>query len=181
MAADLVPIQTATTETKNKVNVAARYVGSNALGALTLAAALAGMPTEQAHQIVDGLQKMYEATQDFVGAFAGVWFIIFPIIASLLAKLGIDASGFGAMVGKVLAAAKAGDANAQAQVVQATGTLLANPQTLAVQRTDPNQVLQVKTALLDATAALPEVVGSINVTDAKLEAGTSSPQVVKAN
>lgn len=175
----LVPAQTATTETKNKVNVAVRYASSNALGALTFAAVLAGMPAEQAQDVLTGLQKMYSATQDFVGAFAGVWFIVFPLAASLLAKVGVDASGFGAMVGKVLAAAKAGDAGAQAQVVQSAGNLLASPASLAVENTDPKKVLEVKTALLDATASLPEVVGRINVTDPELEANTASPQVVK--
>lgn len=37
-----------------------------------------------------------------------------------------------------------------------------------------------KVALLDATAALPEVVGDINVTDKSLELATSSPQVKAA-
>lgn len=40
--------------------------------------------------------------------------------------------------------------------------------------------LEVKATILDATAALPEVVGDIKVTDKALEHATASPQVVKA-
>lgn len=169
------PLPAPTTETGNKVKAASRYVASNAMGAAAILMVLAGLPKDQAASLLASLNDMYTAVQDFIGAFGKVWFLIFPAFSVWLAKMGVDASGFGVMIGKVLAAAKSGNTSAQAQVIHATGSLLSEPK--AVPSTAA--VTEVKAALIDATAALPEVVGKINVTDDKLADATFSNQVVK--
>jgi hypothetical protein len=86
---------------------------------------------------------MYQATHDFIGAFANVWYIVFPIVAIYLGKMGVNSSGFGVMMDKVLSAAKAGDIQAKVAIVNAAASpeigsqgvvnasLAANPATAA--------------------------------------------------
>ncbi len=62
---------------------------------------------------------------------------------------------------------------AKVALLQATTTVLNNPQTAPTGA----EAHDVKTALLDATAAIPEVVGKIAVTDPLLAIGTVSNQV----
>lgn len=163
----------AQSEVRNKTNVATRYVASNAAGAMGLLMILAGMPQDQAATLLSSLNSMNAALYDFIGAFSSAWYIAFPVVSVWLGKMGVDASGFGAMINKVLAAAKAGNVAAQVQVVQSAGALLASHATPAAASHE------VKAALIDATAALPEVVGKITVTDDKLAEDTVSTQVVK--
>lgn len=167
------PATKPTTEGGNQTRVAARYLGSNALGALTLAAVLAGISPENAQLIIAKLHVMYQATQDFIGAFSQIWFIIFPVISGWLLKMGVNSASFGNMMARLLSAAKSGNVQAQALTINATGELLASP------ATTPLIAAPTKVALLDATASLPEVVGDIKVTDKTLADATVSPQVVK--
>jgi hypothetical protein len=68
------------------------------------------------------MHVMYQATQDFVGAFASIWYIVFPIISAYLLKMGVNSSGFGVMVDKILTAAKAGNKDAQVALVSAAAS-----------------------------------------------------------
>lgn len=67
--------------------------------------------------------------------------------------------------------------NAKVALLNATATIVANPAGATGAVIDVSQV--TKAALLDATAAIPEVVGTIEVTDPKLEQATTSTQVVQ--
>lgn len=106
-------------ETSNKTNVAARYAFSNLFGGATVLMVLAGLPPEKAQSVMTNLHVMYADTQGFIGAFANIWYVVFPIASVWLARIGINSSGFGAMVEKVLAAAKAGDLEAQKTIISA--------------------------------------------------------------
>jgi hypothetical protein len=110
------------TDTANKVNVALRYLGSNATGALTLAVALGSLSPDQSALIISKIHVMYQATQDFVGAFASIWYIVFPIIAAWLMKMGVNSSGFGNMMDRIFAAAKAGNVDAKVAIVNAAAS-----------------------------------------------------------
>lgn len=117
--ADPAPVSTDTT---NKVNTAARYVGSNLSGALMLMAVLAGLPSEKAQTVLVNLHAIYASLQDVVGAFSNIWYIVFPIVSGLLLKVGVNSSGFGVMMDKILTAAKAGNLDAQRSIVSAAAS-----------------------------------------------------------
>jgi hypothetical protein len=112
----------ADSQLSNKIVVASRYLGSNATGALTLAVVLGALSPEQQTQILSSVHVMYQATHDFVGAFANIWYIVFPVLAVYLTKLGINSSGIGTMMNKVFAAAKAGDVGAKVAIVNAAAS-----------------------------------------------------------
>lgn len=112
----------ASTDTANKVNVALRYVGSNATGALTLAVALGTLSPEQSATVIAQVHIMYQATHDFIGAFASIWYIVFPILAIWLGKMGVNSSGFSAMMDRIFAAAKAGNVDAKVAIVNAAAS-----------------------------------------------------------
>lgn len=182
------------TDTKAKVNVALRYIGSNATGALTLAVALGAISPDQSADVIKSLHVMYSSTQDFVGAFANVWYIVFPLIALWLGKLGINSAGFGAIVDRLLTAAKAGNTEAQIGIIKGTTALatgeaspaaveaqkaiIAATATIAQDASIPKST-EAKAALIDAVAAQQEVVGSIAVTDQAIVDATQSAQVRK--
>ena len=109
----------APTGTANKVNVALRYLGSNATGGLTVFVVLGLLTPEQQVDILKNAHAMYDATYAFIGAAANIWYIVFPIIAGLLLKMGVDSSGIGNMVDRVFALAKAGNKDAQIAIVKA--------------------------------------------------------------
>ncbi len=110
------------TDTSNKIAVGLRYLGSNATGALTLAVVMGSLSPDQSALILSKIHVMYQATQDFVGAFASIWYVVFPIAAAYLAKVGINSSGFGAMMDKIFAAAKAGNVDAKVAIVNAASS-----------------------------------------------------------
>lgn len=116
------PAPSAPTETKHKLNVALRYLGSNATGGLTVFVALGMLTPDQQVEILKSAHTMYESTYAFVGAAANIWYIVFPIIAFWLAKLGVNASGIGAMVDNVFALAKAGNVQAKVAIVNAAAS-----------------------------------------------------------
>jgi hypothetical protein len=74
---------------------------------------------EQQVDILKNAHAMYDATYAFIGAAANIWYIVFPIIAGLLLKMGVDSSGIGNMVDRVFALAKAGNKDAQIAIVKA--------------------------------------------------------------
>lgn len=110
------------TDTGNKVLVAFRYLGANATGALTLFVALGTLTPDQQVQILKSANTIYNSSKDIVGAAANIWYIVFPILALWLGKMGVNASGFGTMMDKVFAAAKAGNKDAQVAIVTAAAS-----------------------------------------------------------
>ncbi len=131
------------TDTSNKIAAGLRYLGSNATGALTLAVVMGSLSPEQSATILAQIHVMYQATHDFVGAFASIWYIVFPIAAGFLAKAGINSSGFGAMMDKMFAAAKAGNVAAKVMILNAAAskdigtTAVVNPEMAANPATAP--------------------------------------------
>jgi hypothetical protein len=109
-------------DTMNKIVVASRYLGSNATGGLAVFVALGTLSPEQQTQILSSAHTMYQATHDFVGAFANIWYIVFPIAAVYLGKMGVNSSGFGTMMDKIFAAAKAGNVDAKVAIVNAAAS-----------------------------------------------------------
>lgn len=112
----------APTETSNKIKVAMRYLGSNATGGLTVFVALGMLTPDQQAEILKSSSQMYEATYTFIGAAANLWFVVGPVLAVLLAKAGVNASGWVAMVNKVFAAAKSGNLDAKVALVNAASS-----------------------------------------------------------
>lgn len=110
------------TETTNKVNAALRYVASNVSGGLMIFVVLGAMTPEQSASVLANMHKMYSATQDFIGAFANIWYIVFPIASAWLLKMGVNSSGFGSMMDKIFAAAKAGDPDAKRTIINAAAS-----------------------------------------------------------
>lgn len=110
------------TDLGNKINAAARYLGSNVSGGLMIFVALGAMTPDQSAIVIAKMHVMYQATYDFVGAFASIWYIIFPIISAYLLKVGVNSSGFGSMMDKVFKAAQAGNKDAQRSIVSAAAS-----------------------------------------------------------
>lgn len=137
---------TAPTETKHKLNVALRYLGSNATGGLAVFVALGTLSPDQQVTILKSANQMYEASYAFVGAAANIWYIVFPIVGVWLAKLGWNASSVGTMMDNIFAMAKAGNIDAKVAIVKAAaspdiGTQgLVNP-TLAALPSTPGNVV----------------------------------------
>lgn len=134
------------TETTNKFNVALRYLGSNATGGLAVFVALGTLSPDQQLEILSSAKVMYESTYAFVGAFANIWYIVFPILALWLGKMGVDASGVGTMMAKVFAMAKAGNLDAKVAIVNAAASReigsqgVVNPELAALPSTAGNVV-----------------------------------------
>jgi hypothetical protein len=155
-----VPAVKPVSETTNKVNVALRYLGSNITGGMTVFVMLGVLTPEQQVDILKNAHAMYDATYAFVGAAANIWYIVFPIAAVYLGKLGIDASGFGAMIGRVFAAAKAGNQEAKVAIVNAAASpelgtkAIINPE-LAPSPATPGNVVVNATAAAQVAAQQP--------------------------
>ena len=113
---------TAPTETKHKLNVALRYLGSNATGGLAVFVALGTLSPDQQVTILKSANEMYQATYAFAGAAANIWYIVFPIVGVWLAKLGWNASSIGTMMDSVFAMAKAGNVDAKVAIVNAASS-----------------------------------------------------------
>jgi hypothetical protein len=108
-----------TTEVRNKVNAASRYAGTYASGALTIFVALGTFSPDQQQQILHSAHQMYVATQEFIGAAANIWYIVFPVIAIWLGKAGVDSSGFKNMMDKIFSAAQGGSRDAALTIIKA--------------------------------------------------------------
>ncbi len=140
------PAAAPTTDTGNKIKTGLRYVGANATGALTLFVALGTLSPDQQTQILSSAHTMYQSTHDFVGAAANIWYIVFPVLAIWLGKMGVNSSGFGSMMDKIFAAAKSGDENAKTVLLNAAAspeigtTAIINKEMAAVPATAGNVV-----------------------------------------
>jgi len=156
----ILPTPTPPTDTGNKIVVGLRYLGANATGALTLFVALGTLTPDQQVQILKSANTIYNSSKDIVGAAANIWYIVFPILAIWLGKLGINASGFGNMMDRVFAAAKAGNKEAQVAIVNAAASpdigtkAIINP-TLAAEPSTP------PTVAVSVSALPPDVQGAV--------------------
>ena len=112
----------APTETSNKTKVGFRYLGTFAAGSLTLFVALGTITPENQAEILKSARVVYDSTYNIIGAVANIWYLVFPAIAAMLGKFGVDASGWGTMIDKVFAAAKAGDKGAAVAIVNAAAS-----------------------------------------------------------
>lgn len=152
------PKPVAISENKNKVNVALRYLGSNATGGLAVFVALGTLSPDQQVTILKSANQMYEATYAFAGAAANIWYIVFPIIAIWLGKLGVSASGIGTMMDRVFALAKSGNLDAKVAIINAAASkeigtqAIVNPE-LAPLAATANNVVVTPAAV---PASLPE-------------------------
>lgn len=146
MTATDINAKSAPTDLPNKINTALRYAGSNVSGGLMIFVVLGAMTPEQSATVIAKMHVMYQATQDFVGAFASIWYIIFPVISAWLLKMGVNSSGFGVMMDKVFAAAKAGNKDAAVALVSAAAspaigtTSIVNPALAPEPKTPANVV-----------------------------------------
>ena len=145
------------TDTKNKANAAARYLGSNFSGGFMLLAVLAGLPPEKSQSVVVSLHAIYVSLQDVVGQFSNVWYVVFPVISGWLMKVGVNSSGFGVMMDKILTAAKSGNIEAAKTIVSAAaspeiGTKgIVNPVLAPAPDTPPTVVASASDLLLQKT------------------------------
>lgn len=109
-------------DSNNKLAVMTRYAGQYAAGGLTVFVALGTLTPDQQTQILSSTHTMYTATQAFVGAAANIWYIVFPILAIYLTKLGINSTDIGAMMDRIFKAAKAGNVDAKVAIVNAAAS-----------------------------------------------------------
>lgn len=158
------------TDTSNKVNAALRYLASNATGGLAVFVALGTLSPEQQVELLKSANTIYNSSHDIVGAFANIWYIVFPIAGAYLAKIGINSSGFGAMMDKIFAAAKAGNVDAKVAIVNAAASpaigtqAIVNPSLSPLAATAPNVVAAPELAPpppppVAPTAAAPAAAG----------------------
>lgn len=165
-----------TTESQNKLNAGLRYAGTSAATLFTIFGALQFVTPEQVAQLTAAVHEFNQSIVSAYGALTKMWVIIGPVALVWLGKVGFQSSSVKAMAAKLLTiAANNNDpkaTEAQTAIVEATRSIARDPQIQAS--------TEAKVALLDAVAAQPEVVGKINVTDAKLAEATESPQVQKA-
>jgi hypothetical protein len=110
------------TETNNKVQAATRYSGVYASGALTIFMTLGSFDPDQQQKILASIHTMYTSLHDFIGAASNLWYIIFPVIAIWLAKIGVSSSGFGSMMDRIFQAAQAGDRQARLTILNAAAS-----------------------------------------------------------
>jgi hypothetical protein len=109
-------------------------------------------------EILKSANTIYNSTRDIVGAAANVWYIVFPIVALYLGKLGVNASGIGTMMDKVFAMAKSGNLEAKVAIVNAAASpaigtqAIVNPE-LAPLAATANNVVVTPSAV---PAAIPQ-------------------------
>lgn len=148
----------APSDATNKAVVAFRYLASNATGGLAVFVALGTLSPEQQVEILKSANTIYNSSRDIVGAFANIWYIVFPIIAIYLGKLGVSASGIGTMMDKVFAMAKAGNLEAKVAIVNAASSpaigtqAIVNPELAPLPSTAGNVV----SSPAAVTAVLPQ-------------------------
>lgn len=107
------------TETRNKANVATRYAGTFGSGALMVLFALGGLDPDAQKKVLDSIHLIVADTKEIIGAAGNIWYIVWPVIGGLLARMGVNASGFKAMMDKIFAAAQAGNKDAAVTIIKA--------------------------------------------------------------
>ncbi len=159
-----------------RVNSALRLAGGYTISALTAIAVLGFIPQESATALIQAIRDFNDGIQQAVGALGKMWIIAGPLLLGILAKFGIQGNSLPAIIDKLLNVARQPAetpeaAQVQQAIIQATAAVATAPVPLAH---------NAKVVLLDAVAAQPEVVGTIKVTDPKLEADTTSQQIKAA-
>src|ERR1700757_2005492 len=81
------------TETVAKATVASRYLGTFGSGGLTILIAIAGLPEDQQQKVLQSIHQIQADTYDIIGAASSIWYIVFPVLAIWLGKMGVDSSG----------------------------------------------------------------------------------------
>jgi hypothetical protein len=112
----------APTDTTNKVKTGSRYATVFSMGGMAIFMFLGTFSPDQQASILESANLMYESLRTFIGAAADIWFIVFPVIAAVLTKWGIDAGGIGNAVNRVFALAKAGNLEAKVALVNAASS-----------------------------------------------------------
>ena len=136
----------APSDTKNSVKTASRYAGVVSLGSVGVFMFLGTFSPEQQTQILHSANIMYTSLQAFVGAAADIWFIVFPVIAIWLGKMGIDSGKIDNVVNRVFDLAKAGNLEAKVALVNAASSpaigtqALVNPELAPLPSTAGNVV-----------------------------------------
>lgn len=110
------------TDTTNKVKTGSRYATVFVMGNAAIFMFLGTLPPDQQAEVLKSANVMYESLQSFIGAAANIWFIVFPVIAGILTKWGIDAGAIGNAVNRVFALAKAGNLEAKVALVNAASS-----------------------------------------------------------
>lgn len=165
-----------TTESQNKLNAALRYAGTSAGTLFTVFGVLQFITPEQVAQLTQAVHDFNQSALSMYGALTKMWLILGPIAVIWLGKVGVQSSSIKGIMAKLFSiAANSADpkaAEAQTAIISATAQIAQDPQ-IQTSR-------EAKVALLDSTASLPEVVGTIRVTDKTLETETTSEQVKAA-
>lgn len=170
--------------TRNQVNTALRYLGTNAAAGLTFFTVLGALKPEDAQLIVQQSQIIYDAIQDIIGAFAKMWPALFALISFVLLKFGVSASSVQGMLGNIFKEATTGSNASQAEAqkglaetavtaINATPVAMSTPEVRAANT-------EAKATLLQGTITMPEVVNApvIVVNDPALARAVPSPTVV---
>ena len=153
--------------TQSEVNAATRHVGTAVGVAITIFGLQAkGIDMSAVKVAIESMGTTVNALIQLIGAvgvvYGGIQALRSASPTNQIAQVREIAIGPGSQTA----------ADAQKVLIEATSAI-------AQDATIPTSK-EAKVALLDATAALPEVVGKIRVTDPSLEAATSSPQVAAA-
>jgi len=157
---------------RKQVDTATRYAGVVAGTAFTIFGLQAkGFDLQQAQTFITQLGDTLNTVVTLIGAGAVLYGSIRGVNAA-------SPTNQIASVNEIAAdPSKADSDSAKIALLNATGAVLAQPYAGNGAMTIASQ--ETKTALLDATAAMPEVVGTIEVTDPALVQSTVSNQVVK--
>lgn len=157
----------------NQVNTALRYAGSSLATAFTVMGALAIIPDESAKELIHQLHVLGDSLSTAYGALTKMWVILGPIALVWLGRMGVQSSSVKGLIGRLTTIAQ-GSNPATASQAQA-GLVTASTQVL---QTSPAATTEVKVAILDAAANLPETQGKIVVSDPVLAQAVPSNKVV---
>lgn len=152
------PATPAPTDTTNKVKTGSRYATVFGMGSMAIFMFLGTFPPDQQASILKSANVMYESLRTFIGAAADIWFIVFPVIAIWLGKMGVDAGGIGNAVNRVFALAKGGNLEAKLALVNAASSpqigtrAIVNPE-LAPLAASANNVVATPSAV---TQSMPQ-------------------------
>lgn len=153
--------------TQSEVNAATRHVGTAVGVAVTIFGLQAkGIDMAAVKTVIESMGTTINTIIQLVAAIGVVY-------GGIQATRSASTSNQIAQVKQIATGEKSAEAvDAQKALIEATSAV-------AQDNTIPKSQ-EAKVALLDATAALPEVIGTIRVSDPDLESATSSPQVKAA-
>lgn len=157
----------------NQVNTALRYLGSAGATAFTIMGALAIIPADSSKELITQLHILGDSLGTAYGALTKMWVILGPVAFIWLTKMGVNSSSVKGLLGKLTTIAQSSNpvtaSQAQAGIVNANAQVL---------KTAPGANTEVKAAILDAAASLPETQGTIVVNDARLAMAVPNSKVV---